>query len=50
MEENKQPVVGWIGTGVMGSPMCAHLMAKKGYKTLVYNRSQDKAGRNSLYV
>jgi len=25
-------------------------MAKKGYKTLVYNRSQDKAGRNSLYV
>jgi len=35
--------VGWIGTGVMGSPMCGHLMDKKGYKTLVYNRTKGKA-------
>ena len=35
--------VGWIGTGVMGGPMCGHLMDKLGYKTLVYNRTKSKA-------
>jgi 3-hydroxyisobutyrate dehydrogenase len=34
--------IGWIGTGVMGSSMCGHLVAA-GYRTSVYNRSGDKA-------
>jgi 3-hydroxyisobutyrate dehydrogenase len=34
--------IGWIGTGVMGSSMCMHLI-KKGYKTVVYNRTKQKA-------
>jgi len=35
--------VGWIGTGVMGAPMCGHLMDKLGHQTLVYNRTKSKA-------
>jgi len=34
--------IGWIGTGVMGSSMCSHLI-KAGYKVNVYNRSKEKA-------
>jgi 3-hydroxyisobutyrate dehydrogenase len=34
--------IGWIGTGVMGSYMCQHII-DKGYKTVVYNRSKKKA-------
>jgi 3-hydroxyisobutyrate dehydrogenase len=34
--------IGWIGTGVMGSSMCGHLMAA-GYAATVYNRSPAKA-------
>jgi len=34
--------IGWIGTGVMGKSMCAHLL-KAGYKISVYNRSKEKA-------
>ncbi len=34
--------IGWIGTGVMGSSMCGHLMAA-GFSATVYNRSRDKA-------
>jgi len=34
--------LGWIGTGVMGSSMCQHLI-DKGYETFVYNRSKKKA-------
>lgn len=34
--------VGWIGTGVMGSSMCGHLL-KAGYNVNVYNRTQSKA-------
>ena len=34
--------IGWIGTGVMGSSMCGHLIAK-GFATTVYNRSREKA-------
>ena len=30
--------VGWIGTGVMGTSMCGHLMAA-GYESTVYNRT-----------
>jgi 3-hydroxyisobutyrate dehydrogenase len=33
--------VGWVGTGVMGSSMCAHLIAK-GFAATVYNRSRAK--------
>ncbi|MDO5554884.1 MAG: NAD(P)-dependent oxidoreductase [Planctomycetia bacterium] len=34
--------IGWIGTGIMGAPMAAHLLAA-GYSVAVYNRSSDKA-------
>ena len=34
--------IGWIGTGVMGSSMCGHLIAA-GYEATVFNRSADKA-------
>lgn len=34
--------IGWIGTGVMGSSMCGHLMAG-GYPATLYNRSPEKA-------
>ncbi len=33
--------VGWIGTGVMGSSMCGHLIAA-GYEATVYNRTESK--------
>lgn len=33
--------LGWIGTGVMGSSMCGHLIAA-GYQATVYNRSIEK--------
>ena len=34
--------IGWMGTGVMGRWMCEHLI-KKGYKAVVYNRTESKA-------
>jgi 3-hydroxyisobutyrate dehydrogenase len=34
--------IGWIGTGVMGSSMCGHLMTA-GFKATVYNRTKSKA-------
>ena len=34
--------IGWIGTGVMGKSMCAHIL-KAGYKVSVYNRTKEKA-------
>ncbi|MGP0063230.1 MAG: NAD(P)-dependent oxidoreductase [Isosphaeraceae bacterium] len=34
--------IGWIGTGVMGSSMCGHLMAA-GYPATIFNRSVEKA-------
>ena len=36
-----QTRIGWIGTGVMGSSMCGHLIAA-GYQTTVYNRTESK--------
>src|SRR5260370_30209155 len=33
--------IGWIGTGVMGTSMCGHLMAA-GYRATVYNRTRAK--------
>ncbi|MEC8333765.1 MAG: NAD(P)-dependent oxidoreductase [Verrucomicrobiota bacterium] len=34
--------IGFVGTGVMGSPMAAHIL-KEGYKLYVYNRTSTKA-------
>jgi 3-hydroxyisobutyrate dehydrogenase len=34
--------IGWIGTGVMGTSMCGHLMAK-GCTATIYSRTRDKA-------
>jgi len=34
--------IGWIGTGVMGLSMCAHLM-NAGHRLTVFNRTRDKA-------
>jgi 3-hydroxyisobutyrate dehydrogenase len=34
--------IGWIGTGVMGSSMCGHLMAAD-FQATVYNRTKKKA-------
>jgi 3-hydroxyisobutyrate dehydrogenase len=34
--------IGWIGTGVMGNAMCAHLI-NAGHRLFVYNRSRSKA-------
>ena len=40
---NDQPLrVGWIGTGVMGSPMCGHLLAA-GYSVKVFSRTEERA-------
>ena len=37
-----QTRIGWIGTGVMGSSMCGHLMSA-GYQAVVYNRTREKS-------
>jgi 3-hydroxyisobutyrate dehydrogenase len=37
-----QTRIGWIGTGVMGSSMCGHLIAA-GFSATVYNRTKAKA-------
>ncbi len=34
--------IGWIGTGVMGSSMCGHLI-EAGFSATVYNRTKEKA-------
>ncbi|MFW6037436.1 MAG: NAD(P)-dependent oxidoreductase [Desulfonatronovibrio sp.] len=34
--------IGWIGTGVMGLPMCTHLL-RAGYEITVFNRTREKA-------
>jgi len=34
--------IGWIGTGVMGSSMCGHLIAK-GFTATVFSRTRSKA-------
>ena len=34
--------LGWIGTGVMGSSMCGHLLAK-GFEVTLYNRTRARA-------
>jgi 3-hydroxyisobutyrate dehydrogenase len=37
-----QQTIGWIGTGVMGKPMCMHLL-DDGHTLFVHNRTPDKA-------
>lgn len=37
-----KPTIGWIGTGVMGVSMCAHVMPLAS-RTIVYNRTKAKA-------
>ena len=39
-----QTRIGWIGTGVMGSSMCGHLL-DAGFETTVFNRTQARAQR-----
>ena len=40
---NNEPVrAGWIGTGVMGSPMCGHLL-DAGYPVKVFSRTKERA-------
>ena len=34
--------IGWIGTGVMGKSMCAHIL-NAGYSVSVFNRTKEKA-------
>jgi len=34
--------IGWIGTGVMGSSMCGHLLTA-GYRVTVHSRTRSKA-------
>ncbi len=34
--------IGWIGTGVMGTSMCGHLLAR-GFAVTVYNRTRSRA-------
>lgn len=34
--------IGWVGTGIMGRPMCTHLL-DAGFKVTVFNRSPEKA-------
>lgn len=36
-----QTTIGWIGTGVMGSSMCGHLI-RAGFSAVVYNRTAAK--------
>jgi 3-hydroxyisobutyrate dehydrogenase len=40
--EPRNTRIGWIGTGVMGSSMCGHLIAK-GFSATVFNRTADRA-------
>ena len=40
MQKNKK--LGWIGLGLMGEPMCGHLLAA-GYSVSVFTRTKEKA-------
>jgi len=37
-----KPRLGWIGTGIMGNPMCGHIM-DAGYELSIFTRTQQKA-------
>jgi 3-hydroxyisobutyrate dehydrogenase len=40
MTEKPTETIGWIGTGIMGRSLCAHLL-RADYKVNVYNRTKD---------
>src|SRR5690606_6633382 len=42
VENPSRPRIGWIGTGVMGGPMCGHLLAA-GHEVTVWNRTRTRA-------
>ena len=42
MSASARAPLGWIGTGVMGSSMCGHLLAA-GYPITVYSRTRERA-------
>ena len=39
----EQSSIGWIGTGIMGAPMCMRLV-RAGNRVFVFNRTKEKAG------
>ena len=41
---HKNTIIGWVGLGVMGEPMCGHLL-DAGYQLAVYSRTKEKASR-----
>ncbi|MHA1510448.1 MAG: NAD(P)-dependent oxidoreductase, partial [Promethearchaeota archaeon] len=42
MTNRKYNKIGFIGTGIMGNPMCVHLL-NSNYELYIFNRSKDKA-------
>ncbi|MHA2018393.1 MAG: NAD(P)-dependent oxidoreductase, partial [Promethearchaeota archaeon] len=42
MNMNEAKKIGFIGTGIMGNPMCSHLI-DAGHELYIYNRSKRKA-------
>jgi 3-hydroxyisobutyrate dehydrogenase len=41
---NKNTSIGWVGLGVMGEPMCRHLL-DAGYQLAVFSRTREKSDR-----
>ena len=40
-----QAMIGFIGLGVMGEPMCRHLVQKSGLRVVVYDINAEPAAR-----
>mgnify|MGYP001826442209 FL=1 len=40
----KNKIIGWVGLGVMGEPMCRHLL-DAGYQLAVFSRTREKSDR-----
>lgn len=40
----QRQTIGWIGTGVMGAPMCSHII-KAGFPVRIHTRTREKASR-----
>ncbi|WP_191575431.1 NAD(P)-dependent oxidoreductase [Achromobacter insolitus] len=43
MKQNEPEILGFIGLGVMGGPMCANLLNKSGRKVVAYDSAQPAA-------
>ena len=41
---HKNTIIGWVGLGVMGEPMCRHLL-DAGYQLVIHSRTKAKADR-----